>query len=349
MLGGLLSKIPGLGKIFGGGGGKGDGPSGAPSDPFYVVMADKALGFLKQLPGVGKAGELATGKLGKITGWLSGKFSDLILKSKFLGEIFTHPAGKLRGLMSAFAILGKDIVVFSKSLITNIPTLVSSMISGLNGMFATLGPILGPAVAAGAGLLIGYAVGTAINSLLDKYTQDRTDEGFEGNAVERGLFKLSKWSSIGPAQEFINNQEKMRKNEIEGLKRVNEIRKKKGLGPVTSLDEVGKKEDKTALQLMTPISGPGQTTATTTPLPNDSELESLNALGESLQNTPNSSALTMQHQYEKMLNEGKKPSEVAAEQLGTKLDDTNYYLEGILRNTQVNRSLQSNPMNKRER
>lgn len=350
MLSGLLSRIPGLGKIFGGDG-KGSGPSGAASDPLYVVMADRALGLLKKIPGLDKIGGIFSGRLGKLTGYLSSKFQDLILRSKILGEIFTHPAGKLKGLMSVLGGFGRAFVTVGKGLLTGISGLASTLLRTIVAMFAGLGTVLGPAIAVGAAALIGYGIGTAINSLLDKYTQGKTEEGFEGNAAERGLFKLSKWTGIGPAREFIDNQEKMRRNEDAALKRVNEIRKRQGKLPVSSLEEIGQPAETsgTVPQLFTPMNQPGQTTATTTPLPADYELEMLNELGESLQATPNSSALTMQQQYERMLNEGKKPSEIAAEKLGTKLDDTNFYLEGILKNTAPNRSLQSNPMSKREK
>jgi hypothetical protein len=351
MLSGMLSKIPGLGKFFGGGGDKGSGPAGTAGDPFYVVMADKALELLRKIPGVGGLGGAISGRLGKITAYLSSKFQDLILRSKILGEIFTHPAGKLKGLMSVLGGFTRTFVTVGKSLLTGISGLAGTLLRTIVSMFAGLGPILGPAIAVGAAALIGYGIGTAINSLLEKYTQGKTEEGFEGDAVERAFFKLSKWTGIGPAQEFIDNQEKMRRNEEAALKRVNEVRKRQGKPPVSSLEEIGAPTEAapTVPRLFTPMNQPGQTTATATPLPADHELEMLNELGESLQATPNSSALTMQQQYERMLNEGKKPSEIVAEKLGTKLDDTNYFLEGILKNTSPNRSLQSNPMSKREK
>lgn len=38
-------------------------------------------------------------------------------------------------------------------------------------------------------LAAGMAAGTIINEMVDKHTQGKTKEGFEGNAVERGMFK----------------------------------------------------------------------------------------------------------------------------------------------------------------
>ena len=344
-LGGVLSKIPGIGKLFGGGG-KGSGPSGAVSDPFYVIMADKALGLLKSIPGVGKIGGIFSGGLGKLTGFLSGAFQNLILKSKILGEIFTHPAGKLRGLMAVFTSFGKTFIAAGKGLLIGMTGLAGTLLKTIVSVFAGLGPILGPAIAVGAAGLIGYGIGTAINHIIEKYLptfEGKTDEGFEGGAMERGLFKLSKWTGIGPAQEFIDNQEKMRKNEEAALKRINEIRSRQGKPPVSSLEEIGNPESPTrTTQLFTPMN---QTTAASTPLPADHELEMLDKLGQSLSETPNSSALTMQKEYEKMLNQGKKPSEIVAEKQLNMLEEQTDFLKIISQNTAPqNKSLMKNPM-----
>lgn len=57
---------------------------------------------------------------------------------------------------------------------------------GLGGMLGAAGKTLG----AGA---LGYEVGAnVVNPLLDNYTQGKTDEGFEGNAIERMFFKMNK-------------------------------------------------------------------------------------------------------------------------------------------------------------
>jgi hypothetical protein len=57
----------------------------------------------------------------------------------------------------------------------------------------------------------------------------------------------------------------------------------------------------------------------------------------------------MQDSIEKMLDSGMKPSEVASEKLGNKLDDANFFLEAIVRNTDVNKSLLSAPISIRKK
>lgn len=341
-LSGLLTKVPLIGKLFGGKGEK--GPAGTATDPIYTVPIG-GMGMPKIAGDWGK-------KIGSMLGlgYLSKKFQDLILSSKYLSEIFTHPAGKLRGLMSVFGMFGRTVLGLGKSLITTVISAGTKLVPAIVSMFSSLAPFLGPAIAIGAAGLIGYAIGTGISHLINKYTQGKTDEGFEGSAMERGFFKLSKWTGIGPAREFMENQEKERKAEQDALKRVNESRARKGLPPITSFDQLtpksadgsGTRTD----QLFTPISGDKSTASTGQPV--DSELNALDQLGESIQATPSSESLIMQRQFEQMLNQGKKPSEIAAEQLGTKLDDTNTLLEGILNNTANRPTMQTNPMMKRQ-
>lgn len=69
---------------------------------------------------------------------------------------------------------------------------------------------LGQALAvAGAGAA-GYAVGSqVVNPALDKYTQGKTDEGFEGNAAERLFFKLDKMLGGESSKQFMQNQVKV--------------------------------------------------------------------------------------------------------------------------------------------
>lgn len=341
-LSGALTKLPLVGRLFGKTTGK--GPAGTPTDPIYTVPIGGGMGV------GGKAGDWGK-KIGGMLGltYLSKKFQDLILSSKYLGEIFTHPAGKLRGLMSVFGMFGRSFLAFGKNMMINLVMIGARIVPALSSMFAGLAPFLGPAIAVAAAGLIGYAIGTGISHLINKYTQGKTDEGFEGSAMERGFFKLSKWTGIGPAQDFIDNQEKQKAAEADALKRINASRAKKGLPPITSIDQLTPKDQgptgKTD-QLFTPISGQQSTASTGQPA--DTELNALDQLGESLQATPSSESLTMQRQFEAMLNQGKKPSEIAAEQLGTKLDDTNSLLEGILNNTANRPTMQTNPMLKRQ-
>ena len=61
------------------------------------------------------------------------------------------------------------------------------------GLLARLAPMAGSAaLVAGAGYA-GYKVGEkVINPLIDEHTQGKTEEGFEGNAIERLIFKIDK-------------------------------------------------------------------------------------------------------------------------------------------------------------
>jgi hypothetical protein len=68
------------------------------------------------------------------------------------------------------------------------------------------GKILGAAGgAAGAGAL-GYEVGSGINDVIDEKTQGKTSEGFEGNAVERLMFKLDKLFGGEASSRFMEAQ-----------------------------------------------------------------------------------------------------------------------------------------------
>ncbi len=75
------------------------------------------------------------------------------------------------------------------------------------GMMGKLGK--GAAVL-GAGA-VGYEVGEQlVNPALDKYTQGKTSEGFEGNAVERLFFKLDKLLGGESSKSIINANQKMK-------------------------------------------------------------------------------------------------------------------------------------------
>lgn len=218
---GVLSKIPLVGRLFGGGGGRGEGPLGTPSDPLYVV----GPGGIGGLPGEAAKGifdKLIPQGIGqKVKDWLvadlkKGKIYEALNKTSglFGRTVGRWLAGQLAGLSMAFDLL------------------MSSMSRMLSSAFAVIAPFLGPAVAVGAGALIGYAIGKAVNSLLDSYTQGKTKEGFEGNVVERGMFRL-----------FGSAEDKKRLSEFEKFKAtsdvdlINEIRKKQGKEPLTPEQE----------------------------------------------------------------------------------------------------------------
>lgn len=68
-LGGVLSKIPVIGKLFGGGS-DGDRPKGTQSDPIYTKSTDGALGGLGDIFSTGAGGAMITGILGKVIGMI---------------------------------------------------------------------------------------------------------------------------------------------------------------------------------------------------------------------------------------------------------------------------------------
>jgi hypothetical protein len=188
-------------------------------------------------------------------------------------------------------------------------------------------------------------VNLKFNSLIAKYTQGETEEGFKGDLIERAGFKVNKffggeWSKR--EMEFAAFQKKSNKDIV------NEHRKKMGLPPMTAEQEkrLETKNGPTVPNASQMMSQQNQT-ATVVPESPTQELESLNKLGESIKNTPSSEAQVMKQQYEQMLNNGKEPGEIVAEKLANKLDDSNYFLNVIAGNTAPNKSLQSNPMTNR--
>lgn len=74
---------------------------------------------------------------------------------------------------------------------------------GAMGMLGKAGSLLGAGAA-------GYGVGTAIEGLIDKNTQGKTAEGFEGNAIERLIFKLDKLIGGENAKKFMQQEQKVK-------------------------------------------------------------------------------------------------------------------------------------------
>lgn len=96
--------------------------------------------------------------------------------------------GSLAKGAAASAVTGKDV---QPVYVVNASEIGGGMMGGLvkgGGALSMLGKagLVGGAAAAGVGLGIGA------NKLLDKHTQGTTEEGFEGNAVERFFFKLDR-------------------------------------------------------------------------------------------------------------------------------------------------------------
>lgn len=63
---------------------------------------------------------------------------------------------------------------------------------GGGGKLAKVGKAAGAIAGLGAAFAVGTAVGGGVNEVMDKNTQGTTQEGFEGNAMERLMFKMDK-------------------------------------------------------------------------------------------------------------------------------------------------------------
>lgn len=233
IFGSIFSKIPGMGGFFGGG--SKNGPSGTASDPIHVVGAGIGGGGL----GGALGSTILKGPLEKLTLW----FNNLILKSKILSEILTHPGGKLKGLMTVLSSSLSFIPKLLTSALINVGVILTSSIPELVAMLgvAAAGAItlIAGAVAAAAGV----AIGKGINWALDKYTQGKTKEGYEGNILERGIFKL--FADEKTKKQFSDFEKFKNTDDIE---LVNDFRKKQGKAPLTPEEEARLKNSKGSKQ-----------------------------------------------------------------------------------------------------
>lgn len=195
----LLRRLPIIGRLFGGGG-PGGGRGDSPTNPMWVAnvgagLAGAAGGLFKRIPGVGK---------------LTSALQNFILKIPFLANIFTHPGGILKGLGASLmgAIKGGG-----RLLVTALSTGGSLIVKGLMAAWPVLLNMLPVALAGAAGVAIGTVIEPYVTNLLDNYTQGKTSEGFEGNILERGFFKLDKFFGGDTSKMFIENQKKMQQME----------------------------------------------------------------------------------------------------------------------------------------
>lgn len=75
------------------------------------------------------------------------------------------------------------------------------------GLLGTAGKVIGGAGAlAGAGLA-GYGIGGEVNKVIESNTQGKTEEGFQGNAIERLFFKLDKLLGGENSTNFMKSQQ----------------------------------------------------------------------------------------------------------------------------------------------
>lgn len=147
-----LSKVPIIGGLFGGGE---KGPKGTSTDPIYTVavggIVGKAIGGLSNIPFIKN-----------ILDKLGAAFSNLILKSNFLAEILTNPAGKLAGLWTALSAAAMSLVAnLGIVLMSTIPELVLMLgVAGATAVTALLGVVA---------LAVGYGIGKVFNYILEEF------------------------------------------------------------------------------------------------------------------------------------------------------------------------------------
>lgn len=150
----LLSKIPIIGKFFGGGGPGGRGPSGTSADPIFVSMAGNFLS------------------------------SNRVLGSTAMGEIFTNPGGKMSGLMEVVKTAVGTAVGFLFSPFRSLAGVAGRVAGALGGLniaaLASRAGLLGLAVAA------GYGIGKGLIELDEEFFG-----GAVGNAVSKGLDSIA--------------------------------------------------------------------------------------------------------------------------------------------------------------
>ena len=149
----LLGRLPIIGKFFGGGRGGSGGPKGTSGDPLYVQAVDK----LTSIRGI----------------------SDRILQNKTLGEIATHPEGKMAGLMEVLKTSMSTLLGFLLSPFKTLGAIGKDVANALRGVgnasIATKAGLLGLAGIAGFALgkqlgetAVGGAIGDFIGTAIDK-------------------------------------------------------------------------------------------------------------------------------------------------------------------------------------
>lgn len=272
-----------------------------------------------------------------------------------LGSVFSGLAGivsKLPAMLSGvFGFFGR----ISGFLIKGIASVGSGLISGLSSVFSGITGMLmrlpamlgaaGPIFAVAAAGLLGVAIGNIVNGMLDKYTQGKTEEGFEGNIIEQGMFKL-----------FADGKTKQRFKDIESFKNksdvdlVNDHRAKTGKPPLTDEQIQRMNQSKQQGNTSPVISTEGLMTPTSTPAPVEADMEVIDALGEQLKSTQNSNRMEQQKSFEAALSSGEDMSKYLTKDQA--YDAFLAALENSKNLSEVagafkNRSSQVNPMSKR--
>lgn len=166
---------------------------------FSKIRENFSLGGVTK--GIATAGESTAGSAAVVGG---GALLAAILTSKGLSGI---GGGLMGGMLKSKAIEGITGEKVQKVEVINWPTGMGMGGVAGGGMMGMLGKV-GMVGAAAAG---GVAIGGVINDVIDKNTQGKTDEGFEGSAVERLIFKIDKMMG-GEASQSIMRSNQMTKD-----------------------------------------------------------------------------------------------------------------------------------------
>ncbi len=186
LLGKILGKVPVIGGLFGGGGG--GGPKGTITDPMYVVSVGDKLSSAAS--GLG-------GFLGKWLGGLAKHIGRAVGLGNLVKAIERLGFSKaIMAFVSRIPIFGRVVTALGGvgKLISSVPGTIGTLLARIPSLLASAIPLMGPALAVAVAGAVGVAIGTVIEpyvtKLLDKYTTGKTEEGFEGNILERGFFKV---------------------------------------------------------------------------------------------------------------------------------------------------------------
>lgn len=186
LFGGILSKIPVIGKLFGGGG---SNPKGTASDPIYTKSAD------------GLGGGLLTSGMSKLPGM---ETLYTILKNSY-----TLGGWKqiLKDIPTAFGTIFPKLAKILLIGISPIRTIFSSLgglLLRIPTIIMSIAPLLGPALAGVITGLVIAAGSSIINNILDS-KQGETEEGFKGNPLERLFFNM--FADEKTKEQFRKNKE----------------------------------------------------------------------------------------------------------------------------------------------
>lgn len=305
----VISKIPILGKFFGGGGGgKGSGPSGSPTDPIYTVPVGAGL------LGGGAGGGLFGGLLGGLKDWVMKAGKNLALN---LAIIVMNLGTWLRGLVMALA---------------------GPLIQAGTAMFTAIGPLIAPALAVAAAAALGVAIGKGLNVVLDKYTQGKTSEGYEGNILERGLFKLSNLTGIGPGRELAEQMKRQQEFQSKSdAQIVNEMRAKQGKPPLTPEQEARLNNK-----------GAGKVSPVTIPYNADDEITKIDSLGGSLKDLSGAQQAQQQTAIENALaTNSANGAVITPDEMAAIMNPGINYLKQISENTAGREQNMSTPASRR--